>query len=205
MKKRLIILVLLITFVASGAFGLNLTLGLNGALYMDDGEYQSWDERFDAFKEGEGIYYGLLLELLGENVGLGFNYYASIYDSYFGVEMIDMDVNLHLSYHLLGSTFFLDPFGEIGVGYIAKDYNDEELRTDIPITAMNYWHTGLGLGVNLGGLGVFGKFIYHFEMGAPTVEETVYNKDGTPVTYEYPLSEYALKPYKFVLGAKLIF
>lgn len=205
MKKKLIFLVLLITFVASGAFALNLTLGLNGALYIDDGEYQTWDERFQAFQDGEGIYYGLMLELLGDNVGLGFNYYASIYESAFGLDMMDMDVNFNLSYHLLGSTFFLDPFGEIGIGMIAKDFADSELQGDNPITATNYWDAGLGLGVNLGGLGVFGKFIYHFETGTPTVEETYVDEYGNEQTISYDLEGFALKPYKFVLGAKLIF
>jgi hypothetical protein len=42
-------------------------------------------------------------------------------------------------------------------------------------------------------------------MDSPTVEETWVDGDGNPVTVEYTLEEYALKPYKFVLGAKLIF
>jgi hypothetical protein len=42
-------------------------------------------------------------------------------------------------------------------------------------------------------------------MGAPTVEEEVVDDNGDPVTVSYDLEEYALKPYKFVLGAKIIF
>lgn len=205
MKKKLTVVFILLIFTVSGSYALNLSLGINGALYMGEGEYETWNERFGAFQDGEGIYYGLMAELLGENVGLGFNYFASFYESSFGVEMMDTDVNLNLSYHLLGATTFLDPFGEIGIGMIAKDYADSEFRGDNPLTATGYWDAGLGLGINLGNIGIFGKYIYHFSMGAPTVEEEVVDDNGDPVTVSYDLEEYALKPYKFVLGAKIIF
>jgi len=207
MTKKLLILVVLITFAASGAFALNLTLGLNGALYMDDNEYPTWKDKTDAFKKGDGVYYGLMVELLGDEIGLIGNYYASIYEASFGQEMIDMDLNLGLSYHLLGSTFFFDPFGEIGLGYIFKDYTDPtyaDLDGDAPLTGMTYWYAGVGAGINLGSIGVFTKFHYHFKLGAPTAEGTFYDEDGIE-TYEYEVEEYALKSYKFVLGAKLIF
>jgi len=207
MNKKILITILLITLTASGVFALNLSLGLNGALYMDDGEYNGWDDRFEAFQEGERIYYGLMIEILGDQVGIGGNFFSSIYESSFGMEMIDMDLNLALSYHLLGSTFFLDPFGEIGIGYISKDYTDDDIADidgDMPVTAMGYWFAGLGAGLNLGAIGFYGKFLYHFNLGAPAVEDEFYDKDGQAVTVEYTLEEYALKPYKFVLGAKLI-
>ncbi len=205
MKKKLTIVFILLIFAVSGSYAFNLSLGINGALYMGEGEYKTWGERFSAFQDGEGIYYGLMGEILGENVGLGFNYFASFYESSFGLEMVDTDVNLNLSYHLLGSTAFLDPFGEIGIGMIAKDYSDPDLRGDNPITATGYWDAGLGMGVNLGNIGIFGKYIYHFSMGAPTVEETYVDDNGDEVEFTYDLQEYALKPYKFVLGAKIIF
>ncbi|MGC9313976.1 MAG: hypothetical protein ACP5IA_14915 [Sediminispirochaetaceae bacterium] len=208
MTKKILILVVLITFAASGAFALNLSLGLNGALYMDDNEYTTWEEKTDAFKEGEGVYYGLMVELLGDQVGLIGNYYASVYDSSFGYEMIDMDLNLGLTYHLLGTTAFFDPFGEIGLGYIFKDYADEDMQDvngDAPLSGMNYWYAGVGAGINLGSIGVFTKFHYHFKLGAPTAEETFYDIDGNPISVEYSVEEFALKSYKFVLGAKIIF
>ena len=207
MNKKLLIFAVLITFAASGAFALNLTVGLNGALYMDDNEYVTWDEKVDAFKDGEGVYYGLMVELLGDQVGIGANYFASVYDSTFGEEMIDMDLNLGLSYHLFGSVSVLDPFGEVGVGFIAKDYADSDMQDvngDAPLTAMKYWYAGVGAGINLGSIGIFTKFLYHFNLGAPTVEDEFYDIDGNPIFVEYTLEEYSLKPYKFVLGAKII-
>jgi len=213
MTKKILILVVLITFAASGAFALNLSLGLNGALYMDDNEYPTWKDKTDAFKKGDGVYYGLMAEILGDEYGLIANYYASVYQASFGPEMIDMDLNLGLSYHLFGTTAFFDPFGELGIGYIFKDYTDPTLADfdgDLPVSAMSYWYAGVGAGINLGeSIGVFTKFHYHFKLGPPTVEEEFYYLDefGNPViaTVEYEVEEFALKSYKFVLGAKLIF
>jgi len=113
-----------------------------------------------------------------------------------------------MSYHLLGSTFFFDPFGELGIGYIFKDYTDSSIADidgDIPVSAMSYWYAGIGAGVNLGSIGLFTKFHYHFKLGAPTVEETFYDSFGNPILVEYTVEEFALKSYKFVLGAKIIF
>jgi hypothetical protein len=118
-----------------------------------------------------------------------------------------MDLNLYFSYHLIKATSVIDPFGEIGVGYIFKDYVDSQYDDDPdnPLTASTYWFAGGGLGVNLGFIGVFAKFNYLIPFpGAIKAESTIYDSYGNPVDVTWDIEEFALKPYRIVIGAKLI-
>lgn len=200
MRKRIVLVLVLAVLAAAGAFA-DLALGLNGALYMDDAQLEAATGRsvLDSFKSGEGIYYGLMGELMGRKLGFGLAYMASFYESAWGDQMVDMDLDLYLAYHILGSRFVIDPLVEAGLGYIFKDYADEAADDDPdnPLTASTYWYLGAGLGVNLGPLGIYAKFIYHFPLAKPVMGQS--SLSGTE------LEAFAIKPYKIELGAKIMF
>jgi hypothetical protein len=207
--KKIAILMVLGVFIVTGAFA-ELAIGVNGALYMTDAElgdagYEGVAEQFQA---GDGVFYGGFVEILGNKIGLGAAFNASFYESTWGNEMMDLDLNLYLSYHLFKATSFIDPFGEIGLGSISKDSANEEEDYDPenPLAQTVYWYAGAGLGVNLGFVGVFAKVIWHFTIPGAVQGETVAWDEYTGTWYEasYDLEEYALKPLKVMIGAKLI-
>ena len=193
---------------AGTAHGQGLTLGLSGALYMSDEEMD--DPTFDVgehFANGEGVYYGFSVELLLQKFGLGMYTYFSFYELYDGwdYEMMDADVNLAISYHLLGTSAVLDPFVELGAGSITRNITayDEglgggwvELDEPFPFLGTTYWHYGIGLGVNLGGLGGFIKIQDHHATGPLEV-------DGSATYGGYTTDDFPLKRYKVIIGAKL--
>jgi hypothetical protein len=207
MKKTLALVLILTIVAAAGAFA-DFGLGLVGALYMDDSEWEeaSGHSIAQAFRNGEGIYYGLMGEFMGNKWSLGAAYMASFYKAIFDptIPMVDMDLNLYLGGHFLGTRSILDPFLEGGLGYIFKDYADKQYDDDPdnPITRTVYWYLGGGLGVNLGPVGLFGKFVYHIPFQH---QPSGYVKDEYGTSTEITLEEYALKPYKIVLGAKIMF
>ena len=195
MKKILVVLVLCV-LGAAGAFA-DLALGLNGALYIDDPADYTAGDIGDAFQNGEGIYYGLMAELMGKHMGLGLQFMGSVYDSAFSAQLLDLDTNLYLSAHVLGSRFVVDPMLDAGLGYIAKDWADRSLDDDPdnPIAATAYWYLGAGVGVNIWRLGIYTKFMWHFPMGAV---------QGSGYLSDTQLEAFGLKPYKILIGAKFI-
>lgn len=202
--KKIAIVALLGVFIATGAFA-ELAIGVNGALYMDDSELNdsSYGSVADRFQDGEGIYYGLFIEALGRKAGFGAAFNASKYASAWDPEqeMMDMDLNLYFSYHLIKTTSVIDPFGEIGVGYIGKDYLDE--KDDQRVTESTYWFAGGGLGVNLGFLGIFAKVNYMIPFsGALKAETTIIDSNNNQVD-QGEIEDFALKPYRVVIGVKL--
>jgi hypothetical protein len=196
--KKIIVVVVLATLAAAGAFA-DLALGLNGALYMDDAALEAATGRSvaEAFQDGEGIYYGLMAEFMGKRLGLGLQFMGSWYTSAWGDALRDLDTNIYLSAHVLGSRFVVDPMLDAGLGYIAKDWADRDLDDDLdnPIAATFYGYLGAGVGVNIWRLGLYSKFIWHFPMGA--VQGSGY-LSGTE------LEAFGLKPYKILVGAKII-
>jgi hypothetical protein len=224
MTKKITILLLMSLIAASSAFALNLSFGASGALYMGEEEFNASDrhEIWARFERGEGIYYGVNAELLFDKVGLGLYTYFSFYEDYYYdtdmseimYEMMDADISLGLSYHFFGTTFFLDPFLEGGLGLISKninagwyddDYTDDTEATQfygaeeeepIMIQGTNYWYVGAGLGINLGGLGLFAKVQYHSEVGQPEIE--------TDELGEYTPARFDLDDLKVILGGKII-
>jgi hypothetical protein len=166
MKKTMLIVLIVAVTAAAGAFA-DVGFGVIGALYMDDAEWAAATgySVAHAFRNGEGIYYGLMGEFMGENISLGGAYMASFYNAVFDptIPMVDMDMNVYLGGHFLGTRKVLDPFVEAGLGYIFKDYADDQYDDDPsnPLTRTAYWYLGAGLGANLGPVGFFGKFIYH--------------------------------------------
>jgi len=201
--KKIIILAVLLALTATGAFAFNFTLGASGALYMSSEEFQSSEAGgiMDQFEDGEGVYYGLNAELLFRKWGLGLYSYFSFYefDEYGTFDMMDVDINLSLSYHLFKTTSFIDPFIEGGFGRITKDItsmNGEQLPEPITYQGTNYVFAGAGLGVNIGFIGAYAKLQYHM----PTSNVEIEDGDYTVVVDAYPLND-----LKFILGAKLIF
>jgi hypothetical protein len=198
MKKILVVSVLCL-LGAAGAFA-DLALGINGALYMDDADLEAAGYRSvaEAFRDGEGIYYGLMAEFMGKHLGLGLQGMGSWYYSpWINDVMRDLDLNLYLSYHVLGSRFVVDPMLDAGLGYISKDWADRDLDDDLdnPIAATAYGYLGAGVGVNIWRLGFFTKFIWHFPMGPV---------QGSGWLSGTELEAFGLKPYKILIGAKFI-
>ena len=196
MKKILVVAVLCL-LGATGAFA-DWALGINGALYLDDAEWQAATGRSiaEAFRSGEGIYYGLMAEFMGKHMGFGVEFMSSFYNSYFDVPMYDIDTNMYLAAHFLGSRFIIDPTLEVGLGAIWSDYQggfDDD--PDNPVSGTIYWDVGAGVGLNIWRLGIYTKFIYHFPIRP---------MQGSGPLYGETLEAFPLPPYKILLGAKII-
>jgi hypothetical protein len=196
MKKATIILVLCL-LGAAGVFA-DFALGLNGALYLDDPAYYTAQSVGEAFRNGEGIYYGLMGEFMGKHLGLGLQFMGSWYYSlYINDPLRDIDTNVYLSAHVLGSRFVIDPMLDAGLGYIFKDWARRSQDDDPanPIAATFYGYLGAGVGVNIWRLGLYSKFIWHFPMGQVM---------GTGDLSGVPIEQFGLKPYKILIGTKII-
>jgi len=196
MMKKILVVAVLCLLGAAGAFA-DLALGINGALYLDDPSLYTAGDIGEAFRNGEGIYYGLMAEFMGKHMGLGLQFMGSRYMTGIGDAMFDLDTNLYLSAHVLGSRFIIDPTIDGGLGYIFKDWADRDLDDDLdnPIAATAYGYLGAGVGVNIWRLGLYSKFIWHFPMGP---------LQGSGGGGTYTLEEFGLRNYKILLGAKII-
>ncbi|MCX7023513.1 MAG: hypothetical protein NT080_02700 [Spirochaetes bacterium] len=216
--KRTLIAVLLIACLAVPASFAQLAVGVSGALYSDS--EVSFKETWSRFNEGDGIFWGPFVELgmgkLALGLSMNFSMYEEDWSAFYGAPLmmgfVDYDVALYLQAHPFGYKSFLDPFLEIGAGQIGKDYADEKFDPDPdnPLYATNYFEAGVGLGLNLGSLGVFWKMLYMFPgdpAEATTTMEYDFNGDGI-VDYSedmtYYLAAYPLRKLKIFLGGKLI-
>lgn len=208
--KKVIIAVLLATFIGTGAFA-QISLGFSGALYYF--EDKDIPTVIQDFQTGEGVFYGPFAEIVLDNfgVGMGFNYSKYTDTLIVGVpeSAIDFmygDLTLYGTYHLFGGKAFLDPFAELGVGYSFNDYFSAEDDTDTnnPLAASVYYFGGFGLGVNVGSVGGFMKISYNKNSETP-----VYMKDENGDDMEFlgekiELPEFTMFPVKFTLGVKFI-
>ncbi|HUX37406.1 MAG TPA: hypothetical protein VMV44_05835 [Rectinemataceae bacterium] len=221
--KKLVIVLAFASLVAGGAFA-QLMFGATGDLHMDT--TMSASDISNSFQTGENIFYGPFAEIAFGKLGLGvagtFSFYT---DNFTMTQWMDYDVNGYLSYHLFRARAFLDPFVHIGFGYMATDYanssdkdayvvlNPYTSSSSDPISASLYWNAALGLGVNLGPLGVFGQLSYNFP-----IAKHLTGTDSSGNSYDIPyygyydpnaygglggIVEYVPK-YRFTLGAKLI-
>ncbi len=219
--KKLVIVFAFASLVAGGAFA-QLMFGATGDLHMDT--TMSASDISNSFQTGENIFYGPFAEIAFGKLGFGVAGTFSFYSDSTMTQWMDYDVNGYLSYHLFKARAFLDPFVHIGFGYMATDYaNSSDKQTYVqnmttagypssesdPISASLYWNAVLGLGVNLGPLGVFGQFSYNFP-----IAKHLTGTDSSGNSYDIPyygyydyatnsIIEYVPK-YRFTLGAKLI-
>jgi hypothetical protein len=223
--KKILVALLFAAVIASGSFA-QLMVGISGALHMD--EKLTASEINARFKSGDGIFYGPFIEIAGKNFGVGFTANVSNYDrvvtytdtwtstSYSQTfKLTDYDLTLYLSYHIFGARAFLDPFGEFGGGILATGFaNSNDNATYNPydgsfFMANYYWYGALGLGLNLGPIGVFGKFSFNYpfknadykaKWRGTDVETTLY-----PYGYDSVLFPNGYLPkYRFTAGVKLI-
>lgn len=211
MNKRVIAVIAILTVAAAGAFA-QIGLGLNAAIYSDTG--MSMDDFGDRLRNGEGVFYGPFIELAFGKTALGlsgnFSFYEEDWSYYrdgsFVMSMVDFDITLYAQGHLIRYRAFLDPFLEIGLGVMGKDYanSDDDPDDENPIMATTYFQAGGGLGINLGGLGIFIKGLYLFPMGTVEGSYTDYDSSGNPSTVTYDLAEYPLRRLKLMVGAKII-
>jgi hypothetical protein len=226
LMKKLLIALLLAALVSTGAFA-QLMIGLSGALHMDN--QLTSQEIKDRFEKGDGIFYGPTIEIAGRHFGVGVTGNMSSYErdvafvnlnttlvDTFTAKLTDYDLTLYLSYHLFGGHALLDPFGEFGGGILATGFKDSTVRdTYNPyegdfFLASYYWYAALGLGVNLGPIGVFGKFSFNYPTnsafkdkfkGTDTETELYpYGYDGIIFTGDNGY----LPKYRFTAGIKLI-
>ena len=221
MTKKLLLVVAIVLIVTTGAFA-QLTFGITGNQYVyegEDGSLPSLPTVWDDFRDGVGTFWGFFGEIiLGKlGIGLAFNYqdvpeFGYDFDNSGTIELDELypemwsyDANVYLSYHILGGRSFLDPFLQAGLGMNAYDFKNEEDKTvdnsisdEDPLFASAYWDFGAGLGVNLGGLGIFLKGAYMVPMdGAVTGTDRYGN--------EYEIDPWYLNgDFKWTFGAKLI-
>ena len=221
MKKMLIVLAMA-TFVATGVFA-QLTFGITGLQYYqedENGDLPSISDAWKDFEDGNSVYYGGFVEVIGRKLGLGlsFNYAPDQMNAYSMTPEYDLmsyDVNLYLSYHLFGGRSFLDPFLQAGIGMMGWDYMNKDDLEDLiggenvddndPLMASAYWDVGFGLGVNLGPVGIFAKAMFNREI-KDAVKGEYDNDFYDPLLAgkEYDIPAYGTMPFKWVFGAKIL-
>ncbi len=215
--KRLFVALMLIAFVTTGAFA-QIVLGVTGVQYYQEdasGKLPTLSESWADFKEGTGVYWGGYAEIILGKLGLGLSFNQQTYKDPWelattgglSAEAFDQwnyDINFFMSYHLFGGRAFIDPFLQAGVGMLAYDWKNKDMLATVydvsedPMMASAYFDFGFGLGINLGGIGIFAKGMWNVKSNEPiTSSEDVYG-----VIYEIP--DWPVMPFKWVFGAKLI-
>lgn len=205
MMKRTLLVLAIVALLTTGAFG-QVVLGVTGVQYYEkvDGNLPTLSQAWSDFRDGTGVYWGGYGEIILHNLGLGLSFnqqtFADPVDPAY--DMWNYDVNFFLSYHILGGRSLIDPFLQAGVGEMAYDYKNKDAAragdypdlTDDPLFASIYTDFGLGLGINLGGIGIFAKGMWNVQSDKP-----LYSQTG-----DVPLFEWPIMPFKWVFGAKLI-
>ena len=107
MKKAILVLAL-VAFAATGAFG-QIVFGLTGAQYYEEdsnGNLPTLSEAWVNFQEGTGVFWGGYGEIILDKLGLGMSFNQQTYkDPMYTDPAFDMwnyDVNFFLSYHIFG-------------------------------------------------------------------------------------------------------
>lgn len=208
MNRKLIAIIAMVAIAGTGAFA-QLALGITGAVYSnaDRLSVRGFSQAWDDIRHGDG-YLGFFVEVGMDNlaVGASVNFSSYMEDWGYGTEyaMINVDGNLYFQGHLFKYDAFLDPFVEIGIGRMSKDYRNASQDPDesAPLLASYYWDVGLGLGVNLGSIGIFMKGLYNVPIGTPETGK-YYDEYGGEIEYE--IAKFPLSNLKFIFGAKIIF
>jgi len=233
--KKIIIALLLVALISAGAFA-QLMLGVSGALHMDT--QLSASDIKARFDNGEGIFYGGFVEIAGRHFGLGVtgnvSYYKGDIDNSFtyqgsthtypitNAKLIDYDLTGYISYHIFGARAILDPFGEFGGGVLATGFDSKSDQDMVPwdspfLAASYYWYAALGLGLNLGPFGIFGKFAFNSPIARSfqaNFKDTYGNGSPTGLTGSTDLGPYGydwflfpngyMPKFRFTAGVKLI-
>lgn len=201
MKRKLIAVLALAALVVAGASA-QLMIGVSGALPLDT-KPEKLDTIIDQFQGGKGVFIGGFAELGLGSVGFGVSgntmkAYNSSMERY--ISIWDMDV--YASFHIFGARALLDPFAELGGGRISSEWSDPETyETSDFIDASYYWYVALGLGVNLGPVGIFAKFAYNNPVDTPVELDS---GDPAPAFGTYLYNGVYLPPYRVTIAAKLI-
>jgi hypothetical protein len=207
MNRKLIALIAMVALAGTGAFA-QFALGVTGAVYdnANDLSVNGFSGAWQDLKHGDG-YLGFFVEVGMDNLAVGASANFSTYEEDWGFgtsyDMINVDGNLYLQGHLFKYDAFLDPFLELGIGRMSKDYRNaaDDPDENAPLLASYYWDIGLGLGVNLGSIGIFLKGLYNIKIGDPVTGEYW---DGAAYV-PYDLAAYPVSNLKFIFGAKIIF
>jgi hypothetical protein len=209
--KRIVLGLVMVGLVSVGAFA-QLTFGVSAVQYYPenpDGTMPSVQQAWEDFKTGDNMYYGGTAEIIFSKLGLGFsfNYSPSFDDN--GDPIDDQyayDANGYLAYHLFGGRAFIDPILQAGFGVMAYDYSDKEAYIaagnyadqDDPLSASLYWDAGLGLGVNLGPVGIYAKVMFN------TIIPDSYKGTDDVTNMEYYIPPFDPLPIKWIFGGKII-
>jgi hypothetical protein len=204
--RRFIAVATFIALIGSAAFAQLMVYG-SGAIRTDSSDLAASFKSFG----GKDTFWGGGAELVFGNLGIGASANVSFYNDV-GIDWMDYDATAYLSYHLFGGRAFLDPFGEVGGGQMGSDYAKSKEKPsalgDKPVAANYYWYAAPGVGINLGGIGVFGKFAFNFLIDT---RDTYPNGDYVPQVGSYsldangnPVVTPIMPAYRFQLGVKLI-
>lgn len=198
MKRKLIAVLALAALVVAGASA-QLMIGVSGALPLDT-EPDSFEQVANQFQSGQGIFYGGFIELGLGSVGFGISANTMTLESSFGALYDIIDADLFAAFHIFGARALLDPFAELGYGIIGSQAQEASDWTD----ASYYWYAALGLGVNLGPVGILAKFAYNSAVSTPVTLD-----DGSTAppfgNFLYSTGDVGyLPPYRVTIAAKLI-
>ena len=198
MKRKLIAVLALAALVVAGASA-QLMIGVSGALPLDT-KPDNYDQIANQFQSGQGIYYGGFIELGLGKIGFGVSANTmTIKEPNSGVLYDITDADLYAAFHILGTRSLLDPFAELGYGIIGSEAQHVDEWTD----ASYYWYVALGLGINLGPVGIDAKFSYNNAVSTPVPYRNI--DDTAPAFGSFLVgSEGYLPPYRVTIAAKLI-
>lgn len=213
--KKLIAAAALAALVAGGAFA-QLSFGVTGVQYYqedENGNLPSFDQVVQDLQDGTGVYYGGFVELTLHKLGFGFAFNYSTIEGYNSDYMLDSaydqisyDGNFYLAYHLFGGRAFIDPILQLGIGMTAFDWKNKDAYIadsnwadqDDPMMASMYWDAGVGLGINLGPVGVFTKLMWNSLIDGVVTGTNDYTGE------EYEIPAFDPMPFKVIVGAKII-
>lgn len=193
--KRIITIIILIICLSSISYG-HTRFRLHSAFHLiDSNTVEQVNEQLTNFKELDHvILWGLGWEVIFSKIGFGGTYM---------VDFIEEDINndwwldwngdaFYLSYHILGGSFFVDPFIELGLGCAGRIYLGYNGSYNFPenlYISVYPFITG-GLAFQLDGFLISGKLKYLPDFSP------------LPVT---PIEEYPLKNFQFSLNLGFAF
>ncbi|MCX8014349.1 MAG: hypothetical protein N3A02_08690 [Rectinema sp.] len=151
-----LVFLLLITGIASAELGFGFQVPVNFS------GIPTYDDILASYQNASDLFYAPFVEIGGKFTVFGASYgWRYRTDSVLG-NLKDTDVYGYFQGHLFGYRAFLDPFIEIGCGYIKSDFAiaSQDNDTSNPITASIYFSGSGGLGIILTNIGIFARASY---------------------------------------------